>query len=160
VIQDDGAHLTTPMQGLVANAVIGVLQARGFAVSALTNADILSISGVAAPPPSGGLELRWLSLTTQCKASRSVCKIKGKLIARNAGSAASNAASFDFLLSDDPTPDAGDRVVGAGSVPSLAPGKLKKVKLKATLPTGVSTAGSYLIVQPSVGSAMVQGPLS
>ena len=162
VIQDDGAHLTTPMQGLVANAVIAALRARGFALTPLSDAEILTVSGVpAGPPPSGtALQLSWQSLATRCKASSGRCRIKAKLFATNADTQATQPVTLRFLLSSDTSVDAGDFVVTSRSVPTLAPGARKKVKLKIKLPDGVTTTGRYLLVEPSAGAVFVQGPLS
>jgi hypothetical protein len=158
VIQDDGSHLTTPVQGLVANDVIAALRSRGFALTPLSDDEILTIAGV---PPAAlpALELRWLQLASRCKASTLVCRIKGKLVVRNGQASASDATDLRFLLSSDPVADSGDLVVGSRRVPTLRPGRQRKVRLKARLPAGVSTSGSYLLALPSVGPPLIQGPL-
>ena len=159
VLQDDGAHITTPMQGLVANAVLGALRSRGFSLNSLTDAEILAIAGVAPQPPSSSLALRWGSLASKCKRSTSICRIKGKLLAQNAGVSTSEAMSVSFLLSSDTAADAGDLLLGSGAIRALPAGKRAKVKLRATLPIGVTPDGHYLIAQPTRGGPFIQGPL-
>ncbi len=45
--QDDGVHPTTPIQGLIANAVVLALQQHfNLAIAPLSDADILAASGV------------------------------------------------------------------------------------------------------------------
>jgi hypothetical protein len=159
MLQDDGAHLTTPMQGLVANAMLEALQARGFALTPLSDAEILAVSGVATPP-SPSLDLRWRTLSSRCGASTGLCRVKGKLIVSNADATPSQATTLQFLLSSDASADSGDLVLASRSVPALGAGKTKKLKLKLTLPSGVTTTGKYVLVGTSTGSAFVQGPLN
>lgn len=52
VLNDDGAHMTTPMQGLVASSVIKGLGTRGFLMPPLSDSEILAIAGLARPVPT------------------------------------------------------------------------------------------------------------
>jgi hypothetical protein len=162
-LTDDGAHPTTPIQGLFANAMLAALSSRGFTATPLTDAEILAVAGIAPPPPAPLLQLAWSSLASKCKATTSVCRVKGKLLARNLDSAVSQPTSLSFLLSADPSADAGDLVIGGGAIRALSSGKKQKLKLNATLPPGVSTSGKYVITvdsSPAGGQAMVHGPLN
>jgi hypothetical protein len=159
VLQDDGAHLTTPIQGLVANDVVAALNSRGYSLTPLSNDEILSISGVATQPPSSTVTLNWQTLTSKCKRSTSVCRIKGKLLARNGTSAQSPMLSLSFWLSTDSTVDAADLALGTGAIPALPPGKSRKLKLRTALPAGVDPAGRYLITVPASGPVFVRGPM-
>ena len=71
----------------------------------------------------------------------------------------SEATSVSFLLSSDTAADAGDLVLGSGAIRALPAGKRAKLKLRATLPTGVTPDGHYLIAQPTRGGPFIQGPL-
>jgi len=162
-LTDDGAHPTTPIQGLFANAMLAALSSRGFTATPLTDAEILSIAGIAPPPPAPLLQLMWSSLASKCKTKTSVCRVKGKLLARNLDSAVTQPTSLSFLLSADPSADAGDLVIGGGAIRALSSGKKQKLKLNATLPAGVSTSGKYVITvdsSPAGSQAMVHGPLN
>ncbi len=160
-VGDDGAHPTTPAQGLLANTMIGALNARGFALTPLSDAEILAIAGVT-PQTAPPLSLAWTRLASKCKGATSVCRLKGKLLARNPDAAASAPATLRFLLSADATADAGDRTIASRTLRALGPGKAKKVPLKATLPAGVVPSGAYLIVVATRGSdeqTVAHGPL-
>jgi hypothetical protein len=162
-LTDDGAHPTTPIQGLIASSLLAALSSRGFAATPLTDAEILSVAGVTPAPPAPLLQLTWSPLASKCKLSTSVCQVKGKLLVRNPDSIASQPTSLSFLLSADTSADAGDLVIGGGAIPALSSGGRQKLKLKVTLPAGVSTSGKYLITVGSSAAssrAMVHGPLN
>ena len=117
---------------------------------------------VAQHPALLALQASWSSLASKCKASTGVCKLKGKLLVRNVSAGVSPAAQASIYLSDDNTFNAGDRAIGGGSVASLKLGKSKKLKLKTTLPAGVTVSGKFVIAVLSSGGAsqtVVFGPM-
>jgi subtilase family serine protease len=73
------------------------------------------------------------------------CKLKGSVSVTNLGSVTSPDTVVSFYLSTDGTPGGDDSAIGQGSVRALKVGKSKAVKLKMTLPVGVSASGKYVI---------------
>lgn len=99
---------------------------------------------VAISAPSGpDLVGSWASLSQKCK--KGVCKISGKFTVRNAGTTLSSSTAVWFVASLDRELDGDDGYLASGSVKSLKPGKSAKVKLKYTLPAGLSAAGLYVL---------------
>jgi hypothetical protein len=108
------------------------------------------------------VQAAWSSLSSRCKASTNVCRLKGKLLLRNVSAATSPPAQVSVYLSSDNTLDPGDSVVGGGGIAALKPGKSKKLKLKTTLPPGVTTSGKFVVAVVSSGGGsqtLVFGPL-
>ncbi|MBM4382229.1 MAG: matrixin family metalloprotease [Deltaproteobacteria bacterium] len=108
------------------------------------------------------LQATWANLTSKCKLSTQVCKLKGKLLVRNVIAGVSAPAQVSFHLSNDNSWDPGDAAIGGGSAPALKAGKTKKVKLRARLPAGTTVSGKFVIARLTSGAAsqtVVFGPL-
>jgi hypothetical protein len=144
--------------------MVAGLRSRGFALTPLSDAEILVVAGVtpAVEPPPALVRLSWSSLASKCKRTAATCRLKGKLLARNLGDEPSPALSRSFLLSDDAPADGGDAVLATREIRALPRGKRQRVRLKATLPPGVTVSRKYVItLGTSDGSSqvLVRGPL-
>ena len=98
--------------------------------------------------PGPDLTGSWESLEQSCKdtASGLRCKLKGRLTVTNQGDAKAQAgATIRFYLSQDTEVSAEDLILKELALGALAPGRSKTKKLSATLPTGTSASGKYVI---------------
>ena len=98
--------------------------------------------------PGPDLTGSWESLEQSCKdtASGLRCKLKGRLTVTNQGDAKAQAgATIRFYLSQDTEVSAEDLILKELALGALAPGGSKTKKLSATLPTGTSASGKYVI---------------
>jgi hypothetical protein len=98
--------------------------------------------------PGPDLTGSWESLEQSCKdtASGLRCKLKGRLTVTNQGDAKAQAgATIRFYLSQDTEVSAEDLILKELALGALAPGGSNTKKLSATLPTGTSASGKYVI---------------
>ena len=111
-----------------------------------TNACLFTVTvqeGVCAVDLTG----TWTNLVQTCKVKNEVtsCKVKGTLNVVDIGTENAGSSFIHYFLSDDATLDKGDVFLKQVNTGSVKVGKVKKRKLSAKLPVGVSGSGKYII---------------
>lgn len=119
-------------------------------VDSLSGAGLIdAVAAVTAVVPPSGVDLTgsWQSLTQTCKGAGAQlkCKLKGNFPVRNQGTQKGLASRLRFFLSTDATFDGSDAFLKQAGIPSLKVNKVKKVKLKVSLPVGSSASGQFVI---------------
>jgi len=97
--------------------------------------------------PCPDLTGQWSDLVQVCKTRRSGlhCKLTGKLIVQNIGTARAPTSFVRYYLSSDGTFDSGDTLLKQVATGKVKPGKHKKRTLSAKLPAGESATGEFVI---------------
>jgi len=121
--------------------------------------DALAAVTAGIPPSGSDLTGSWQNLIQSCKASRTTvkCKLKGNFPVQNQGIEKSPASQLRFFLSPDATFDGSDTFLKQVGIPSLKVNKVKKAKLKVSLPVSSSASGQFVIavIDPDNGVAEI-----
>jgi subtilisin family serine protease len=76
---------------------------------------------------------------------------------RNQGPGASEASATGFYISSNSTLDAGDTLIGARTVPALAPGASSAASVTVTLPAGLAPGPWYLLAKADHADLLAEG---
>jgi subtilase family serine protease len=115
----------------------------------VTSVTSVSSSQPSPPQPIDGPDFTgsWQSITQSCKGSGATqqCKLKGTVVVENRGTQKADSSALQFYLSDNSAFDAGDTLLASTTTSSIKIDKVKKKKLKVTLPIGSNASGQYVI---------------
>jgi subtilase family serine protease len=87
----------------------------------------------------------WITLKQVCRGSSGSvpCRLKGRFRVRNAGAGRSAASVLQFVVSlDGATPATPLTQV---RVPAMAPGRVRRIRLRAAVPGGGRAAGMFVL---------------
>jgi len=118
------------------------------------------VTASATPSLSSGPDLAgtWTSLVQTCRNSGKSfkCKIKGKLVVRNAGQQEAKSSFVGYYLSDNSDFESGDTFLKKVATGKIKAGKSKNTSISYSFKSGNSAAGKYIIAVIDAGNTVAE----